>query len=1033
MNPENFRNPPNAYREVPFWSWNDILEPDELKRQIRLIQQGGWGGFFMHARIGLRTPYMGKQWLEAVEASIAEARQLGLGAWLYDEDKWPSGFAGGLSVASEPDFRASYLICKVDDRPALLKERLVAYAAREVEGRLVDLTANSLPAFDHPADRVIQFYVQTLPLGDTNWFNGFSYLNLLNPDAVKEFISSTHEVYARQAGQDFGETVPGLFTDEPCTYFRVNQAANPAASLPWERRLPQIFQQRRGYDLLEHLPSLYFDHGDYVRVRCDYWRTVTELFVENYTSQVHDWCTNHNLVFTGHFMSEDTLLTQIQWGLAAAMPHYAHMDYPGVDKLGRQIGKMYGTILTVKQLDSAVCQTGKSRALIENYALSAQNFAHRGRKWLGDWGAVLGANFHNLHLALYSMRGERKRDCPPNLSFQQPWWPENRLISDYIARLSYILSQGKRVTDILVIHPMGSAWAAYKPGASAGVEALDRRLDALLTCLLQNQRDFHLGDELMMLPGQPCQASVEVLAGQPPRLVLGQMAYSLVIVPPGITLQSHTIAKLAEFQAAGGPLLVLEPRPDHVDGRKSPHQLLPRATVTTLADLPARLDELLPFDVRVATRPDVWVHHRRAAQSELYFLANTSLEEGGEAEVQLRGFGRLESWDLASGDVRELSGRIVNGVTTLRLDLPPGGSQLLVLQHGADLCLDQDAPVPVVTRFLEGSWDLELRLSDPNSLTLDLAEIALPDQDLSRPADLDRFDKTVWGRPLPVLEAHRQLALQGVGTPFALRFQFESAILPQGSLGLVIESPEHFEITLNGSPVSSTNQASIEPIEAIGWWIDPSFRRLEIGGLVRKGTNQVILRGHFRTDSEIESIYLTGAFGVSSRRVREESRCNGMVFDRYRSAFRLTRLPRHAASDPLSGIDLTRGGLPFYAGRVRLGQDFDWDAGACPAWLEFGALNAAAARVWVNGQDCGATAWAPFRVEIGAALRRGRNRIEVELSGTLRNLLGPHHLAGGEQEYTGPDSYRSERLWTADTILVPYGFQSARICWNEVP
>ena len=266
---------------------------------------------------------------------------------------------------------------------------------------------------------------------------------------------------------------------------------------------------------MPHLAALFFDTGAEtdLRVRYHYWLTVTELFVENYTGQLAEWCERNRLAFTGHYMSEDTMLTQIQWGLAAAMPHYPRMTYPGVDKLGRQIGSIYGTILTVKQLDSAACQSGKQRVLIENYALGGQDFAHRGRKWLGDWGAVLGANLHNLHLALYSMRGERKRDCPPNLSFQQPWWGENRLISDYIARLSYALSQGQRVVDILVVHPMGSAWALYRPGGTAQVEALDRRLDALLTVLMQNQRDFHLGDEILMRPGGDCEASIEPACG----------------------------------------------------------------------------------------------------------------------------------------------------------------------------------------------------------------------------------------------------------------------------------------------------------------------------------------------------------------------------------------------------------------------------------------------------------------------------------------------------------------------------------------
>ena len=86
---------PNEYRSLPFWSWNDKLDQEELRRQIRQMHQQGIGGFFMHARGGLKTKYLGEEWIQAIQCSIEEAEKLGMEAWLYDEEGWPSGFAGG--------------------------------------------------------------------------------------------------------------------------------------------------------------------------------------------------------------------------------------------------------------------------------------------------------------------------------------------------------------------------------------------------------------------------------------------------------------------------------------------------------------------------------------------------------------------------------------------------------------------------------------------------------------------------------------------------------------------------------------------------------------------------------------------------------------------------------------------------------------------------------------------------------------------------------------------------------------------------
>ncbi|MCD6096579.1 MAG: hypothetical protein J7J99_08490, partial [Thermoprotei archaeon] len=92
---EIFRNPPNEYKGAPFWSINDRLIPSEIRRQIRLLNEGGFGGAFFHAREGLVTPYLSDEWFEAFKAAVDEAKKHDMYVWIYDELRWPSGFAGG--------------------------------------------------------------------------------------------------------------------------------------------------------------------------------------------------------------------------------------------------------------------------------------------------------------------------------------------------------------------------------------------------------------------------------------------------------------------------------------------------------------------------------------------------------------------------------------------------------------------------------------------------------------------------------------------------------------------------------------------------------------------------------------------------------------------------------------------------------------------------------------------------------------------------------------------------------------------------
>lgn len=68
-------NPPKKYRPVPFWSWNEKLDKTETARQIDLMDKAGLGGYFMHARGGLLTEYMGDEWFENVEIGVSEAQK----------------------------------------------------------------------------------------------------------------------------------------------------------------------------------------------------------------------------------------------------------------------------------------------------------------------------------------------------------------------------------------------------------------------------------------------------------------------------------------------------------------------------------------------------------------------------------------------------------------------------------------------------------------------------------------------------------------------------------------------------------------------------------------------------------------------------------------------------------------------------------------------------------------------------------------------------------------------------------------------
>lgn len=105
-----FQNPTAEYRGTPLWSWNSKLTEDQLLRQIDHLEKMGFGGFHMHVRVGLETEYLGPEFMMLVQKCVARAKEKGMLAWLYDEDRWPSGYAGGKFTAEKEEYRSRHLL-----------------------------------------------------------------------------------------------------------------------------------------------------------------------------------------------------------------------------------------------------------------------------------------------------------------------------------------------------------------------------------------------------------------------------------------------------------------------------------------------------------------------------------------------------------------------------------------------------------------------------------------------------------------------------------------------------------------------------------------------------------------------------------------------------------------------------------------------------------------------------------------------------------------------------------------------------------
>ena len=377
----NFQSPGSHFRGVPFWAWNAELDEEELVRQIGIFKKMGFGGFFMHARVGLNTAYLSRKWFDCIKRSVAEAKKLGMEANLYDEDRWPSGAAGSL-VTRDDRYKMHFCIAEFFDRTedaeaAEKNGQTLAWFDVKVSGQGAERKVRSPQRLDSPKSFKTAKGHKLLRFADVlspkfSWFNGETYLDTMNPEAVQKFIEVTHEAYYREIGSEFGKTVPAIFTDEP----NFTHCAHQYYQMQWTPALPEKYREKYGRDACDELPEIFFPSVRKISAaRMRFYDLSAELFVQAFSRGIGEWCGRHNIAMTGHVLLEDNLLQTLEVG--SAMRFYEYMQMPGIDLLTEH----WGIFNTVKQCTSMAHQFGhKWRCARHQFPLSASGMVFRGSR-----------------------------------------------------------------------------------------------------------------------------------------------------------------------------------------------------------------------------------------------------------------------------------------------------------------------------------------------------------------------------------------------------------------------------------------------------------------------------------------------------------------------------------------------------------------------------------------------------------------------------------------------------------------------------
>lgn len=939
------------YGSLPFWSWNDKLEPERLKAQIRDMHDLGMNGFFMHARGGLETEYLSEEWYRCIEECVKEAKKLGMEAWSYDENGWPSGFAGGKLLQDPKNFAA---FLKYEKKSFFDKDAFAVYVIESGKSRRVT------------EDEGEKEYI-TVKRGYDS-----SYVDTLDGDITDKFLAVTHEEYKARLGDDFGKSMPGFFTDEP-QYYRGNTV--------WSDTLPEKFRAKYGYDVFSALDALFLDFDGACDFRYDYWRLCHELFIENFIKRVYDWCEKNGCRLTGHAV-EETLLSAQMWCCGGVMPFYEYEHIPGIDHLCRDIGDG----ISPKQLGSACAQLGKKKALSEMFACCGWDVSPLELKKIADYQYVAGVNLMCQHLYPYSERGQRKRDYPAHYSQHLPWQKEMKAFDEYYNRLGYTLSQGDEIAPVLMIHPIHSVWLDYKRIPDYGsVEKYEKSFLSLTRLLFDRHIGFHYGDEELIAKYGSVENGI---------LNVGKCHYDTVVMPLVDTLDRTTVVLLKEFIRQGGKVLLTDGKPTRIDGHVAFEELAFIETNITLDEIVSKEEVQIS-----AVVPGLEIMSRNTDRGRIAFVTNLSPNEVKDIQVSFRKASHLNILDLEKNAFYKTETEKVGDFLSTNISLESGQSVLITEFEGED----EKASVSVGEPLSDFSSFAAVGIPE-NAMTLDHAELSFNgiDFEKSRPVELirdilyrNRYKGDLWLR----------FSFDIKEIPSCLSLAFEP-------MNLLTLSFNGTEIKPDGKgwfdPAFLT--AKITHLLKIGrndFTVKLHYWQRDYVYYVLYGGVSESLRNCLVFDTEIENVYLFGDFTVdTSKGTFVPDTHNSLV---YNGSFTVSaRKPEM----PVTMKNIVTEGYPFFAGSMTFQGEVDYKGNNATELFLNGRF--AIAKVSVNGQEAG-TMMFRHHLNLAGYLKPGKNLISVTLFNSNRNLMGPHHRPDPEPFAVGPNTFSYEKEWREES------------------
>lgn len=644
------------------------------------------------------------------------------------------------------------------------------------------------------------------------------------------------------------------------------------------------------------------------------------------------------------------------------MTSYEYEHIPGMDCLERECSSE----IAPKQVGSVAQQLGIKQTLTETFGCAGYDATPQELKHLGEYQYFNGISLMCHHLYPYSLGGQGKIDFPPVFSKHGNWWDGFKTFNDHFTKLGYIVSNTKENYDVLLIHPMRNTYLNYiRAQHETSVKELEEAFFALIMDMRRFGIQYQFADETLLRKYGKVEGD---------KLVIGNCAYSTVIVPNMLTISQSTLDILQTFKGK----MWVQTQPQYIDGVKADIDL---PSTTTFGEIIENTQIKFYSDDAMCA-----VTSRSGEIGDYIFVKNYSRTHS--AKVKMQGVAECyKALDLETFATKNITNEYV---------LPKCGSLILI----KDATAKEEKKTPntedITNRFVVTDVTENFLVSDYGQYS---------------------FDGETYTKLEPLPQLFDRLLRQDYKGKLFIKHTFNAKeTMP---LKLIMEEGKYLSVRVNGNTVPAFHESAF----------DFKFIESDISAFVKVGINEIVyeldyyqhdgvsfalydpfatesLRNCLYYDTHIENIYLKGDF----------------VVDADMSISKRKTMPAITSQ-------LYKNGYPFFKGMLTLKGSYTYN-GKDDVTLALGGRFAMVNAI-INGKKCNITM--DIKKDITEYLVEGENDIVLEVNSSLRNLFGPHHFASNPEplgvspiKFTFRDAWTEEGCedYTHNYNFVPFGVET---------